>query len=251
MNLRSTLRLARADLSLGRTAALVYAALAAVGAIVNGVPDPTARSLGLSLVLCVLIGQCFHLPIVSVFHDLARGTRAFTLSLPVTPAEYAAGKLLATALLFLVPAAGIVLAMLARPASEQLLPPPMLALVLLGWLVFFVQNLGLAMLTESMGATIAVLLTEIFVIGNGIALVAPRSPWCLRFWGELEGGGPVRVLAFGVLAIDLVASGVSGDYPTVTGTTGREILIGLLGIVHLVHQVRAGAQGFQVLRRLR
>ena len=32
---------------------------------------------------------------------------------------------------------------------------------------------------------------------------------------------------------------------------GREVLIGLLGIVHLVHQVRAGAQGFQILRRLR
>ena len=36
-----------------------------------------------------------------------------------------------------------------------------------------------------------------------------------------------------------------------TQTAGREVLIGLLGVVHLVHQVRAGAQGFQILRRLR
>jgi phosphatidylglycerophosphate synthase len=53
------------------------------------------------------------------------------------------------------------------------------------------------------------------------------------------------------VAADLVASTISGDYPRVAQTTAREVLIGLLGIVHLVHQVRAAAQGFEVLRRLR
>ena len=53
------------------------------------------------------------------------------------------------------------------------------------------------------------------------------------------------------VAIDLVAAVLDGDYPAVTQTAGREVLIGLLGIVHLVHQVRAAAQGFQILRRLR
>jgi phosphatidylglycerophosphate synthase len=53
------------------------------------------------------------------------------------------------------------------------------------------------------------------------------------------------------VAIDLVASALAGDYPTVTETAGREVLIALLGVVHLVHQVRATAQGFQILRRLR
>ena len=53
------------------------------------------------------------------------------------------------------------------------------------------------------------------------------------------------------VAIDLVASAVAGDYPTVAQTAGREVLIGSLGVVHLVHQVRAAAQGFQILRRLR
>jgi phosphatidylglycerophosphate synthase len=53
------------------------------------------------------------------------------------------------------------------------------------------------------------------------------------------------------VAIDLVASGLAGDYPSVAETTGREVLIGLLGVVHLVHQVRAAAQSFQILRRLR
>jgi phosphatidylglycerophosphate synthase len=53
------------------------------------------------------------------------------------------------------------------------------------------------------------------------------------------------------VAIDLVASVLAGDYPSVAETAGREVLIGLLGVVHLVHQVRATAQSFQILRRLR
>jgi phosphatidylglycerophosphate synthase len=53
------------------------------------------------------------------------------------------------------------------------------------------------------------------------------------------------------VAIDLLTSALGGDYPAVTETAGREVLIALLGVVHLIHQVRAAAQSFQVLRRLR
>ncbi len=61
--------------------------------------------------------------------------------------------------------------------------------------------------------------------------------------------GFVNLLALFV-AIDLVASGLDGEYPMIEHVAGREVLIALLGIVHLVHQLRAAAQGFQVLRRL-
>jgi phosphatidylglycerophosphate synthase len=78
--------------------------------------------------------------------------------------------------------------------------------------------------------------------------------WLWRRWTNL---GQVVVfpgfvnLVTVFVVIDLAASGLAGDYPAVSETTGREVLIGLLGVVHLVHQVRAAAQGFQVLRRLR
>ena len=62
--------------------------------------------------------------------------------------------------------------------------------------------------------------------------------------------GFVNLLTFFV-AIDLVTSGLDGEYPMIEHVTGREVLIALLGIVHLVHQLRAAAQGFEVLRRLR
>jgi hypothetical protein len=52
------------------------------------------------------------------------------------------------------------------------------------------------------------------------------------------------------VAIDLVASGLGGDYPGANEAAARTLLIGLLGVVHILHQLRAAAQGFQVLRRL-
>jgi hypothetical protein len=50
--------------------------------------------------------------------------------------------------------------------------------------------------------------------------------------------------------LDLVLSGLAGDSPTVDETIGRTVLITLLGVVHVLHQLRAAAQSFQVLRRL-
>ena len=83
---------------------------------------------------------------------------------------------------------------------------------------------------------------------------ATGGGWMWRRWTNL---GQVLVfpgfvnLICAFVAIDLVAAVLAGDYPTVAETTGREVLVALLGVVHLVHQVRAGAQGFQILRRLR
>jgi hypothetical protein len=61
--------------------------------------------------------------------------------------------------------------------------------------------------------------------------------------------GFVNLVTLAVL-IDLVTSVADGQYPNVEQTLARTILVGLLGIVHLVHQIRAAAQGFEVLRRL-
>jgi len=50
--------------------------------------------------------------------------------------------------------------------------------------------------------------------------------------------------------VDLVLSGLAGDSPSVDETIGRTVLIALLGVVHVLHQLRAAAQNFQILRRL-
>jgi phosphatidylglycerophosphate synthase len=83
---------------------------------------------------------------------------------------------------------------------------------------------------------------------------AAGGGWLWRRWTNLGQvlvfPGFVNLICLSV-AIDLAASALAGDYPRVTATAGREVLVGLLGVVHLVHQVRATAQGFQILRRLR
>ena len=53
------------------------------------------------------------------------------------------------------------------------------------------------------------------------------------------------------VGIDLIVSGFAGDYPGVNDTVARSVLVVGLGIVHLVHQLRAGTQGFHILKRLR
>lgn len=53
-----------------------------------------------------------------------------------------------------------------------------------------------------------------------------------------------------VVLIDLLLSALGGDYPAVDQSVARTVLVGLLGVVHVVHQVRAALQGFDVLRRL-
>lgn len=196
-------RLARAELSLGRTAAIGYTAAATAGAALAAAPDSGLRSLGVSLIMGTFIAACFHLPMGAVFEDIARGTRAFTLALPVTPAEYAAGKLLANGLLFLAPSAAAAVAVLATPADQRVFQAPLVAFAALGWLVFFVQNLGLAMVTESAGITIAVLIAELFMVGNGAMILAPRVPGLLGVWAQLETGGRAWHLLMGLLGLEL------------------------------------------------
>lgn len=204
MRLDAIARLTRADLTLGRLPALGYAAGALTGAALAATGQDALRNLGLTLVLNVLIGLCFHLPIVLVFHDITQGTRAFRLTLPVTPAEYAAAKLLASALLFLIPAGAAATAVVLTPVAQRLFQPGLVLLLLLGWLIFFLQNLGLALLTESTGITITALLAEVFVVGNGALNLAPRLPGAVQVWGGLEAGGPTRNLAFALLGLQLV-----------------------------------------------
>ena len=52
------------------------------------------------------------------------------------------------------------------------------------------------------------------------------------------------------VGVDLLLGCLDGDYPGVNETIGRTVLLGVLGVVHLVHQLRAALQGYHVLSRL-
>jgi phosphatidylglycerophosphate synthase len=53
-----------------------------------------------------------------------------------------------------------------------------------------------------------------------------------------------------VVVVDLVLSGMDGQYPDVNEAAARTFALAALGLVHVLHQLRAALQGFQVLRRL-
>jgi phosphatidylglycerophosphate synthase len=61
--------------------------------------------------------------------------------------------------------------------------------------------------------------------------------------------GFVNLVTLAVV-IDLVISGLDGDYPRVEEATARTVLIAALAVVHGLHQLRATAQGYQILKRL-
>jgi hypothetical protein len=61
--------------------------------------------------------------------------------------------------------------------------------------------------------------------------------------------GFVNLVSLAVL-VDLTVSGLEGDYPGADAALARTVLLVALGVVHLLHQLRAAAQGFQLLRRL-
>lgn len=61
--------------------------------------------------------------------------------------------------------------------------------------------------------------------------------------------GFVNLVSLAVL-VDATVSGLEGDYPAANEALARTVLIVALGVVHLLHQLRAAAQGFQLLRRL-
>jgi hypothetical protein len=61
--------------------------------------------------------------------------------------------------------------------------------------------------------------------------------------------GFVNLVSLAVV-VDLIASGLDGDYPAANEALARTLLVVGLGVVHLLHQLRAAAQSFQLLRRL-
>jgi CDP-alcohol phosphatidyltransferase len=61
--------------------------------------------------------------------------------------------------------------------------------------------------------------------------------------------GFVNLVSLAVI-VDLLVSGLNGQYPGANEALARTLLVAALGLVHVLHQLRAAVQGFQVLRRL-
>lgn len=220
MNARTVVRLARKDLSLLRWPFLLYVALGVVAVGLAGIDDRAARSLGLTLAANVLIATCFHLVLSNVLGERQHRTLAFVLSLPVSPREIVAAKLLSSVVMYL--ACGL----LATTAMVHLAPVDVFAAMasdgrgfvshLAGWSAYFALVLGgflalfsivlaTAIVSESHGWTMASAVGLIFVVGNGLFLFGPRLAAVARYARDLRQGGAALYWTLGAEALAITA----------------------------------------------
>lgn len=218
MNARTVARLARKDLSLLRWPFLLYVALGGLAVGLSSLDDRAARSLGLTMAANVLIATCFHLVLSNVLGERQNRTLAFALSLPVSPREIVAAKLVSSLVMY------VVCGLLATTALVHLAPVDVFAAMatdgrglfshLAGWSAYFALVLGgflalfsivlaTAIVSESHGWTMASAVGLIFVVGNGLFLFGPKLERFARYFRDLRRGGPALnwTLAVEALAI--------------------------------------------------
>jgi len=221
MNARTVARLAQKDLALLRWPFLLYLAMGGLAVFLSGLDDRSARSLGLTMAANVLIATCFHLVLSNVLGERQNRTLAFTLSLPVSPREIVAGKLVSSVVMY------VACGLLATTAMVHLAPVDVFAamaadgrgvvshaagwaayfaLVLGGFLALFSIVLSTAIVSESHGWTMASAVGLIFVVGNGLFLFGPKLAVFARYMRDLREGGPTLAwtLAFEGAAIAAV-----------------------------------------------
>jgi len=215
MNARVIWRLVVKDCSLMRVPIAAYTVAAFAGLILAAAGGAAGRDAGITLALNVLIGVSFHVMLGPVLGERERKTLAFVMSLPVTPNDAAVAKLLSAFVLFLIPATVATTALVflspvdvfgAMAASDRSVLSHVAGwvgsygLVLGAWVLFFSVVLAAAIVSESIGWTIAVLTGLIFVLGNFVLQVAPALGWVGRYLRDVAHGGPA-------LSVTLVAEG--------------------------------------------
>ena len=230
MNTRVISRLVVKDCSLMRVPIAAYTAAAFAGLILAAGGGAMGRGAGITLALNVLIGVSFHVMLGPVLGERERKTLAFVMSLPVTPREAAVAKLVSSFVLFLIPATVAATALVflspvdvfnAMAASERSVLSHVLGwagyygLVLGAWVLFFSVVLAAAIVSESIGWTIAVLTGLLFVLGNFALQVAPSLGWVGRYFRDLARAGPalsVTLLAeaLGIVVVVVVMLALQG-----------------------------------------
>jgi hypothetical protein len=219
MNARAISLLVAKDCSLLRFPLALYTATALVAVALAGAGTAT-RSIGVTLAINVMIGLSFHVTMGPVLGERERRTLPFVMSLPVAPRDVAVAKLLSFYIMFLVPGT------VAATALVFLSPVDVLAAMasdgrsllshLIGWALYFALVLGAwalcfsvvlatAIVSESLGWTIAVIIGMMFVLGNGLLQVAPHVRWMVGYVKELGRGGPALPITIGVEAAGVAA----------------------------------------------
>ena len=164
-----------------------------LGVALFSIPGDSMAGIGASLVMSMFIALAFYLPLTMVLEERSGKTLSFVMSLPVSPAEYAASKILANLILFLVPWSASLLGglvILSRLPRGGELSGGYLPVLLGGIVVLFSCILSFAIITESVGWTVALIVTFMFVFGNVVTQLLPRLAGFAAYLEAVAARGP-------------------------------------------------------------
>jgi ABC-type transport system involved in multi-copper enzyme maturation permease subunit len=212
MSAGATRKLVAKDWSLLQLPLAVYTATALV-AVALATAGSATRGFGVTLAITLMIGLSFHVTMGPVLGERERRTLPFVMSLPVAPRDVAVAKLLSSYIVFLVPGTVAALALVflspvnvfaamgsdGRSLLSHLAGWALYFVLILGaWALCFSVVLGAAIVSGSLGWTIAVITALMFVVGNGILQLAPHVSWLVSYVRELSRGGPALPITIGV-----------------------------------------------------
>jgi hypothetical protein len=148
------------DLFLSRRMLFAYLMGAVASVAISMIPDPTIGFIGFILAMTVAIGMGMHMIGELVLDERKSQTLAFVMSLPISAIEYTLAKISVVLVTYAIPwtvlMVGSLLLTLALPsAKDGSIPATMIIFLLL--LASFAVQLATAVVTESIGATIAVM----------------------------------------------------------------------------------------------
>jgi ABC-2 type transport system permease protein len=148
------------DLFLSRRVLFAYLMGAIASILVATYPQPTVSFIGFILAMTVGIAMGIHLIGELVLDERKSQTLSFVMSLPITAVEYAIAKISVVLVTYLIPWSVLIvgtltLTLLIPSAKDGSIPPVVTIFLLL--LTSFSLQLVVAVVSESIGATIGVM----------------------------------------------------------------------------------------------
>lgn len=194
-------KLVAKDWYLHRVAVALMIGGVLVGLGMAAAPGPSMASMGLNLILCLFIAMTFYLPLSTVLNERTEKTLSFVMSLPASPADYTMAKIASNIMLYLLPLLATAIAMTFAIDNEGSSWPIAMGyahVMLLGMLMLFSFVLGFALITESMGWTVALIVIMMFLISNVFIQLIPKFPAAQSFLASVADQRGAYYTALGV-----------------------------------------------------
>ena len=208
MNSTMVRRLILKDWYFSRRMITCYVTSGVISMLIAGAVLESAFFIGSILLITTLIALGVHMVMVLVIDERKENTLPFVMSLPISPIEYTTAKIAAVMGTFVVPWLAITVGCCIMVALRDHMPNgaiPYFVLVLGYLLVSFTGLLTVALVTESIGWTIACMAASNVAVNFVIAGLARIPQLAATLKGDTAVWSP---LAIGILSSEVVVVAV-------------------------------------------